>query len=90
VEALGFPSISQDEESVIRKFIAATMCCPLDEEVIERAIKLRRIKRMGIADAIIAATALEYDLPLVTQNVHDFQHVPGLIIINPFAGRRSV
>ena len=90
VEALGLPGIGPEEEAAIRQLIAVSVCYPLDDAVIEGAIRLRRIKRMGIADAIIAATALEYDLPLVTRNVHDFQHIPGLTIINPFANRGAV
>ena len=40
---------------------------------------------MGLADAIIAATALVHDLPLVTRNEEDFKHVTGLRVVNPFA-----
>ena len=40
---------------------------------------------MGTADAIIAATALEFCLPLVTRNVDDFKHIAELEINNPFA-----
>lgn len=57
----------------------------MDERVIERAITLRQQKKMSLADAIIAATALAHDLPLVTRNVDDFKHIAGLILINPFA-----
>ena len=85
VEALGFPGISADEEAALREFIAANLCYPLDDDVIERAIRLRRMRKMGTADAIIAATALEFALPLVTRNVDDFKHIAGLEIINPFA-----
>jgi predicted nucleic acid-binding protein len=85
VEALGFPGISGEEDAVLRQLIGASVCYNLDDEVIERAIGLRRIKRMGTADAIIAATALEFGLPLVTRNVDDFKHIAGLEIINPFA-----
>jgi hypothetical protein len=60
---------------------------PLDDEVVERAIALRQEKKMGLADALIAATALEYDLPLVTRNRDDFKHIEGLQIINPFDDR---
>jgi len=42
---------------------------------------------MKLGDAVIAATALEYGVPLVTRNVDDFKHIPGLQIINPFAGQ---
>ena len=40
-------------------------------------------------DAIIAATALEYDLTLVTRNVDDFKHVENLKLVNPFATREQ-
>ena len=85
VEALGFPGISAEEEAALREFIAASPCYPLDDDVIERAIRLRCMKKMGTADAIIAATALEFTLPLVSRNVDDFKHIAGLEIVNPFA-----
>jgi predicted nucleic acid-binding protein len=37
-----------------------------------------------IPDALIAATALEHDLPLYTRNVRHFRSVPGLTIIQPY------
>ena len=40
---------------------------------------------MGLADAIIAATALVHGLRLVTRNESDFKHVTGLQVTNPFA-----
>jgi len=39
---------------------------------------------MSLADAIIAASALEYGVPLVTRNTADYSHVAGLTVINPF------
>ena len=87
VEALGFVEISPAEESAIREYLGRCLAYPLDEGVIERAIRLRQQKKMKLGDAIIAATALEFGLPLVTRNVDDFKHVAGLRIINPFEGR---
>lgn len=40
---------------------------------------------MKLGDSIIAATALEYGVPLVTRNENDFRHISGLQIVNPFA-----
>jgi tRNA(fMet)-specific endonuclease VapC len=38
-------------------------------------------KQIDFADAWIAATALELDIPLVTHNVRDFCFVSGLVLI---------
>jgi predicted nucleic acid-binding protein len=88
IEVLGFPRfglLSEYQQERLRTVVASTTELALDEEVIRRAIPLRQQKKMSLADAIIAATALEYGVPLVTRNVDDFQHIPGLEIINPFA-----
>jgi len=38
---------------------------------------------MSVGDAIIAATALFLQLPLVTANTTDFKHLKNLELINP-------
>jgi predicted nucleic acid-binding protein len=38
---------------------------------------------MKLADAMIAATALEQNLTLVTRNVDDFKNI-GILLFNPF------
>jgi tRNA(fMet)-specific endonuclease VapC len=35
-------------------------------------------QQIGDMDLLIAATAIAYDLTLLTRNVKDFQHIPGL------------
>ena len=42
----------------------------------------RNGRRIECADAWIAATALLYDLPLITHNRGDYLGVPGLTIIS--------
>ena len=77
IEVLGFPRFglrSGDQQARLRTIVASTVELALDEEVIRRAIPLRQQKKMSLADAIIAATALEYGVPLVTRNVDDFKH----------------
>ena len=49
----------------------------LDDEVIEQAIQLRQQKKMKLGDAIIAATAVAYNIPRATRNEDDFKHIPG-------------
>ena len=89
VEALGFVEITPAEESAIREYLGRCLAYPLDEGLIERAIRLRQQKKMKLGDAFIVATALEFGVPLVTRNVDDFKRVAGLEIINPFAGPES-
>lgn len=40
-------------------------------------------KPMAAFDSIIAATALEHSLTLVTRNIRDFEHAP-VVLINPW------
>ena len=38
---------------------------------------------MSAGDALIAATALEFDLEVYTRNVSDFDWIPNLKVFNP-------
>lgn len=48
--------------------------------IAKRAGLLARTRRRGLADLMIAATAIELGLPLLTENVRDFKNIPGLTI----------
>ena len=51
-------------------------------------LELRRQKRQvneRALDLLIAATALTYDLTLVTSNTRDYQDIPGLKLLDPRA-----
>ena len=85
VEALGFYRITPDEHARLDQVFAWVEVLPVTDPVAEAAILLRQSRRMKLGDALIAATALLYDLPLVTRNVGDFKHVVGLKLVNPFA-----
>jgi len=84
IEALGYAGISTEEETAILDFIHSSPIYALDDEVIEQAIHLRQQKKMKLGDAIIAATAVAYGIPLVTRNEDDFKHIAGLDLRNPF------
>ena len=85
IEVYGFTGLKPEEKAALDILFRRLTVHPLDAAVIERAIALRQENKMGLADAIIAATALVHDLPLVTRNEEDFKHVAGLRIVNPFA-----
>ena len=85
IETLGYHRLSDAERQGLEAAIARMTVLALEDAVVGWAISLRQERKMGLADAIIAATALVHQLPLVTRNVDDFKHVAGLEIVNPFA-----
>jgi predicted nucleic acid-binding protein len=84
IETLGFHRLSIIERHWLEAAFERMHILRLDEAVTARAILLRQERKMGLADAIIAATALVHQLPLVTRNIGDFKQVAGLQIIDPF------
>ena len=63
IEVYGFPGLKTEEKAALDVLFRRLTVHPLDTIVIERAITLRQQRKMGLADAIIAATALVHDLP---------------------------
>lgn len=66
-----------------KAFCQQALILPVDDAVFERASDLWSLARTGghphnDADLIIAATALEHQLMLVTGNLRHFSWVPGL------------
>lgn len=55
----------------------------VDRVIAQSAGRIRRTTQLGIADALIAATALEHQLPLMTRNLRHFERVAGLIVRTP-------
>jgi len=85
IETLGFHRLTALEQQWLETVFERMNILWLDETVASQAIALRQERKMGLADAIIAATALVHDLPLVTRNIADFKHVARLKLIDPFA-----
>ena len=66
VEALGFPGLDPAEERIIRDIFRTAKMLPIDQPILDRAVHLRQQRRMGLGDALVAATALVHDSTLVT------------------------
>ena len=63
---------TQNEEVILRAFLANFQVLPITSPVAERAALNRRQKRIKMPDAIILATAEVAGRVLVTRNVKDF------------------
>ena len=56
----------------------------LTNSIVDRSIEIRKNYKTKLPDAIIAATALVYDLILITRNNSDFKNIEGLKLFNPY------
>lgn len=82
IEVLGYHQLKQVEKTFLENFFKAIPVIPLDYSVAVKAIELRQRKPISLADAIIAATALTYDLTLFTENVKDYTGIKDLKIVS--------
>lgn len=80
IELLSYPSFTSDELAIMNQFISDATIYPLDENVVNETIKLRKKYKIKTPDAIIAATALVHGLKLITID-KDFQNIKGLDLI---------
>jgi len=85
IELLGYPNLTQTEETVIEKFLSFVEILPIHRQIANRTIQLRRLTtRLKLPDAIIAATAIEHQLILVfCDKIFSTLSFPGLRVLNP-------
>lgn len=89
IEVMGYHFMKKEEESFIKKFCQEAYIIPLDDQIVNKVIALRQKKKIKIPDAIIAATAIENNLQLITRNTDDFKDIPNLKLLNPFYTQKS-
>ncbi len=83
IEFLGWRKHTVDGFLKAQEFLCHAAIIPVDSELADLAIELRRNNNIKLADALIAATALLNNLVLVTGNEEDFKAIEELEIYNP-------
>ena len=81
LEVLGFHKITVQDKADFERFFSSVSVLPITREIIDEAIRLKQQRKRSPGDAIIAATGLVYDLPILTNNTKDFADVPSLRVI---------
>lgn len=61
-----------EEELIVRGFLHRFQVLGIDQSVAEQAIKLRKVRRIKLPDAIVQATAIVAGMVLITRNTKDF------------------
>lgn len=70
------------DQSVATAF--ADRVLPVDEVVARRAASLHVPNPAPFRDALVGGTALVHGMAVVTRDLKDFQHFPGLEVLNPW------
>jgi predicted nucleic acid-binding protein len=78
-------ALNKREVALIKKAFADFEIIEISEAISIKARnlieKFSKSHNLQIPDALIAATALELDLPLSTANLKDFQYIPDLKLV---------
>ncbi len=84
LEVLGYDKLNAKDKKYFEDFFSAAYILEINFQIIQSATLLRRKKMMKLGDALMAATALHFEMPLVTHNTLDFKHIKQLKLIDPF------
>ncbi len=84
VEVLGYHLLKKQEKNFLETFFNNSNIIPLDSSILMQAVKLKQQKKISLGDSLVAATALERDLTLVTHNTIDFSWIKNLSVLDPF------
>lgn len=81
MELFALAGMSDYEQKAIERMLDELTIIPVSLTIAKRAGVLARTRKRGKSDLIIAATAIELNLKLLTKNIKDFKNIPGLSII---------
>jgi predicted nucleic acid-binding protein len=84
IELFATKNIPEKEYTLIERFIDLTTIHPVSTDLVKMTIDIRRSTSIKLPDAIIAATAIVHQLPLISRNKADFRKVEDLQIIDPY------
>lgn len=82
IEVLGF-NAPDEHYQILTSFMSDATIFDLTSNIVDASILIRKKHKTKLPDAIIAATALVYDLTLITRNISDFKNISELKTIDP-------
>ena len=85
IELFASSKITEKEKSAIEDFVGISKVYnSIDNSIVARTILIRKLHKTKLPDAIIAATALVYNLTLISGNSADFKNIFELKVIDPY------
>lgn len=83
IEVLGF-NAPDEHYQLLTNFMDDNTILGLTNNIVDTSIEIRKNYKTKLPDAIIAATALVYNLTLISRNTSDFINIQDLKVINPY------
>ena len=83
IEVLGFNAADVHYKTLV-DFVDDAVVFDLTEQIVDITIQIRKKYKTKLPDAIIAATAMAYNLKLISRNHSDFKNIGGLEVIDPY------
>ncbi|MEY2828912.1 MAG: hypothetical protein RIQ33_770 [Bacteroidota bacterium] len=80
LELLGHKGITTSEQKVIKRLLNECVVIDINENIKKEVVKIRQQKKIKLPDAIIAATAIYLDLPLLSAD-KDFSRIVHLNLL---------
>jgi predicted nucleic acid-binding protein len=77
IELLSFPNLSSNDKQLLKDFLSECYIVDIEPSIKELAIEIRSKTKLKLPDAIIAAVAIHYDMPLLTMD-RGFKRVDNL------------
>ena len=78
IEIFGYPDLDEEDNRIFQEILRKVRVLAITPDIVALATWLRQQRRIGIGDAIIAATALAHNLTLMTRNTRDFRWIDNL------------
>lgn len=83
IELYAYSKLTEKDKETLDVFTTQSSILNINDFIIEKTIELRKTHKTKLPDAIIAATAIVYDLTLISRNTSDFKNIEGLKVIDP-------
>ena len=82
IEALSWVNKDKSKELIIKDFVLNSIILPIDQDIVNTCVKIKRGRKIKMPDSIIAATAISKNLTLITSD-KDFNKIKSLKLIDP-------
>ena len=84
IETLGYNFTDVAEKNIMEAFVNASTVLPINDDVVNQTIAIRKSRKIKLPDALIAATAMVYNFTILTNNTADFKDINGITCIDPW------